>query len=276
MDLASRQSVLPLRVGAVSYLNSKPLVRGLADALPVARLSFDLPSRLADDLTGGRLDVALVPIVEYFRQPEFSLVSDACVACHGPVLSVKLYFRTAPDDVGRLALDEGSRTSAALGRILLANLDDALPEVVPLPIGDGLEQADADAVLLIGDRAMQQPEGGFCEVWDLGEQWCRWTETPFVFAAWVARPGLQVDLAELAAIFEAVRDQGVHEIEEIAEEESGKLGLSVETAREYLSRNLHFTLGSSERQGMNRFVEECRKLHLLDVHRGVQSRLLAN
>jgi hypothetical protein len=143
-----------MRIGAVNYLNSKPLVYGLDVLAPPTRLSFDLPSRLADSLLVGRLDVALIPSVEFFRTPGSAIVSDACVACRGPVLSVKLHFRVPPADVRRVALDEGSRTSAALTRILLAEMYDIQPKWEPLPIGCGIDTTDADAVLLIGDRAI--------------------------------------------------------------------------------------------------------------------------
>ena len=117
-------------------------------------MTYDLPSRLADSLAAGRLDVALVPSVEFFRTPGQRIVSDACVACRGPVLSVKLHFRVPPSEVRRVALDEGSRTSAALTQILLAEMCGVRPTWEPLPIGCGLETTDADAVLLIGDRAI--------------------------------------------------------------------------------------------------------------------------
>jgi chorismate dehydratase len=78
----------PVRFGAVQYLNTKPLVHGLAGA--GIELAFDLPSRLADRLTAGHLDVALIPVVELFRHPEHRLVSDACIGCRGAVMSVKL------------------------------------------------------------------------------------------------------------------------------------------------------------------------------------------
>src|SRR3954470_3310916 len=100
-----------MRIGAVNYLNSKPLVYGLESLAPTARITYDLPSRLADSLAAGRLDVALIPSGEFFRTPGPRIVSDACVACCGPVLSVKLHFRVPPKDVRTVALDEGSRTS---------------------------------------------------------------------------------------------------------------------------------------------------------------------
>ena len=178
-----------LRIGAVGYLNSKPLVEGLAEAAAPGSLRLDFPSRLADQLRRGELDVALIPSIEYFRADEYEVVSDACVAARGPVLSVKVYFRTPPHRVRRLALDVGSRTSATLARILLAELAGVHPELEPLPLELDTTNSDADAVLLIGDRAMVPPAERFVCEWDLAEEWTRWTGLPFVFALWAGRVG---------------------------------------------------------------------------------------
>ena len=264
MDLASTTGEA-LRIGAVSYLNSKPLVHGLPTAVPGAEVRYDLPSRLADDLAAGRLDVALVPIVEYLRNPQYQLVSSACVACRGPVLSVKLYFRRPPAEVCCLALDEGSRTSAALSQVLLAKLHQVRPQLVQLPIGDSIDDAQADAVLLIGDRAMQTPDDQFAEVWDLGDRWCRWTELPFVFAAWVARPDLPVDAEQLGRVLDSVRDAGVAAVESIVDSESATLSLEPTLVRDYLTRYLHFTLSSRERSGVELYAKHCRELGLIDA-----------
>src|SRR2546429_420968 len=144
----------PMRIGAVSYLNTKPLVYGLAQLAPRAELVFDLPSRLADQLAAGKLDVALIPSVEYFQNPAYAIVSDACMGCRGPVLSVKLLSRLPMDKIRTLALDEGSRTSVALVRILLQERFGLSPKLVPFPLGISPDKIDADAVLMIGDRAM--------------------------------------------------------------------------------------------------------------------------
>jgi len=207
-----------------------------------------------------------VPTVEYFRAEGYSIVSDACVACCGPVLSVKLYFRVPPREVRRVALDEGSRTSAALTQILLAELCDVRPRFEPLPIGCGLDSSDADAVLLIGDRAIANREQGEestvhgvksseCEIWDLGERWCQWTGLPFVFAMWIARPGFQA--VEVAPILNAARDDGVRHARLIAARESGAIGISTGLAVRYLCENLHFRLGRKERDGLRAFYELC-------------------
>jgi chorismate dehydratase len=251
-----------MRIGAVNYLNSKPLVYGLERNLGEVRLLFDLPSRLADSLAEGRLDVALIPCVEYFRTPGYSIVSDACVACTGPVKSVKLHFRVPPADVSRVALDEGSRTSAALTKILLAEVCGAHPHWEPLPIGSGFEATDADAVLLIGDRAIQSSADtltthDFVEVWDLGERWRQWTGLPFVFAMWIARPGF--DMSAAATLLNIARDEGVRHLTKIAAREAAALGITSDVATRYLRDNLHFKLGRSERRGLSHFYRLCTK-----------------
>ena len=82
-----------IRVGAVTYLNARPLVFSLAKIAPQVEMVVDLPSRLADALAAGQLDVAMIPSIEYARQPGYAIISDACIACDGAVRSVKLYSR---------------------------------------------------------------------------------------------------------------------------------------------------------------------------------------
>jgi chorismate dehydratase len=252
-----------VRFGAVQYLNTKPLVHGLARA--GIELAFDLPSRLADRLTAGQLDVALIPVVELFRHPEHRLVSDACIGCRGAVMSVKLLFRTAPHRVASIALDEGSRTSAVLAQVLLAERHGVRPRVEPLPIGSDASETSADAVLLIGDRALADATAGgsFQQVWDLGDEWCRWTGLPFVFAAWAARPGVVAD--RFAARLEAARDAGLANLAAIAAAEAAPHGLTVPQCLSYLRDNLHDHLGSREREAIRSFRDLAAGLGLVPV-----------
>ena len=252
-----------LRLGAVSYLNSKPLIWRLAKHLPSAQQSLDVPSRLADELSAGRLDVALVPIIEHLHAPQTHLVSTACIACEGPVGSVKLFFRVPPPDVRSLALDEGSRTSAALCQVLLRRIHELRPKVVPFPLGCSASRVEADAVLMIGDRAMHTPDGQFVDAWDLGEVWHRETGLPFVFAAWVARAGVP-DLQRLADALDIVRDEGIASIPEIAEVEGPRVGLTPQHALHYLTHHLRFTMADRERDAINHFAAQCRSIGLLE------------
>lgn len=260
----------PLRVGAVQYLNTKPLVHGLAGlGLDV---SFDLPSRLADRLANGQLDVALIPSIELFRGAGYRVVSDACIGCRGPVMSVRLFFRTQPGRVARLAVDEGSRTSATLARVLLAERFGIHPAIEPLPIGAGLDDTSADAVLLIGDRAIGSHRGSFQLVWDLGDEWCRWTGLPFVFAVWAARADVSADeLARIEPLLSAARNSGKANLAAIASAEAASHGLTVPQCLSYLRDNLHYDLGPREREALSAFYGHAVTLELapsgLDVAR---------
>ncbi|MEZ6049161.1 MAG: menaquinone biosynthesis protein [Planctomycetaceae bacterium] len=243
----------PIRIGAVSYLNSKPLVYQLSQLAADAELTLDYPSLLADQLAAGELDVALIPSIEIIRNPNYELISDACVASCGPVLSVRLYSRVHPGKIKTLALDAGSRTSATLVQIFLSEKYGVHPELHPLPFGKPVEDSPCDAILMIGDRAMHLPEENFEVVWDLGEEWYNWTGLPFVFAAWAARRG--VELGDLAEVLSDARDLGVQNLQEIAESEAPKLNISPQLAENYLRHNLHFHLGSAERNGLRLFQD---------------------
>lgn len=255
-----------LRIGAVSYLNTKPLVYSLAERLGgFGNLTLDLPSKLAKDLAAGRLDVALIPSVEYFRGSDYRVVSDAVIACRGPVWSVRLLSRVPARNIRRLALDEGSRTSAAMVRVLLSEMYGLTPETMPLPIDQTPESVDADAILLIGDRAMHPARGVYREIWDLGDRWCRWTELPFVFAMWAARSTVTSEQADqLTDMLEASRNDGVGHLEEIAECEAASHGLTKEDLHRYFVENLHFRLGPGEKTGLESFRTRTAQLGLLN------------
>ncbi|MBB3207162.1 chorismate dehydratase [Rhodopirellula rubra] len=257
-----------LRFGAVSYLNTKPLVETLEQRLTDwGTLRLDLPSRLAADLASGDLDVALIPSVEYFRnQSNYAIVSDAAIACRGPVWSVRLLSRVPMPEIRTLALDEGSRTSAAMAQVLLSEMHGIRPQTVPFPIGSDAAELDADAVLMIGDRAMHPPRGTYKEIWDLGDRWCRWTELPFVFAMWVARREVVENSDQLKRIdlaLNASRDDGAQCFESIAIREAADQGLTNEDLHRYFAENLHFHLGPGERAGLSLFRKKAEAIGLV-------------
>lgn len=251
----------PIRVGAVSYLNTKPLVYRLEEIAPRVELSFAVPSHLSQRLACGELDVALIPSIEYFRGDGYRVISDACIGCRGPVWSVKLLSRVPMDAIATLALDEGSQTSVALVQLLLWHRYRLRPQLLPLPLSADPAAAPADAVLVIGDRAIHADDMPFTHSWDLGQQWWQETQLPFVFAMWVARDGFFS--VELARALAAARDAGVAAIEEIAQQEAPRLRVPVDACIRYLGQHLHYYLGSIELEGLARFRQGCEELGLL-------------
>ena len=252
------------KIGAVSYLNTKPLVAGLVTGASDYELNFDLPSRLADQLAQGDLDVALIPVIEAAAHPEYTIVSDACIACHGPVWSVKLFSKVPLAGIKTLALDEGSRTSRALTRIYLANQYGLKPDCELLPIDQDWTQSDCDAALVIGDRAMKTEAAEFPISLDLGTAWNSWTGMPFVFAVWAARAG--TDLEHVGALLSEARDSGLQRLPQIAADQAEKYDLSQEDCLRYLEQYIHYHLGDKEKQGMDLYFQHAAKLSLIPEH----------
>jgi chorismate dehydratase len=253
-----------VRIGAVSYLNAKPLYYRLLEFAPEVRLELDVPSRLADRLAAGTLDLALIPSVEYLRGVGrgYEILPGFAIAARGPVRSVKLFSRTPFQRIERLALDEGSRTSQALARVWLEEAHGVRPaRIEALPLGVPIEECTADAVLLIGDRAMTVDPRPFAEVVDLAEAWHAMTGLPFVFALWVARPG--VELGSLPEALERCRAEGLANADELAREFGPKLGLDFATCYDYLTKVLSYDLGEAELAGLRRFARMAAGLGLV-------------
>ena len=251
-----------LRVGAVNYLNTKPLIEGLTDFAPEIDLHLDLPSRLADRLAAGDLDVGLIPVIEFVRAGgAYSYLPDLAIATRGPVLSVTLFSRVPWADIRSVALDEGSRTSAALTQILLRGRHGVRPRVEPLPIDAVADDVATDAVLLIGDRAMRACLPGFAYAYDLGEEWADWTGLPMVFAVWAVRGGVDVDPDTLAA-FGRARDFGLSQAGRIAAREAPGLNLDAGFCRRYLTNIIHYHLGPHERAGLTKYCSYASYLGL--------------
>ena len=255
----------PIRIGGVSYLNSKPLLwnleaaarrRGIEVALRTA-----VPSELARELSAGKLDVGLISSVEYLRAARLEVVSDACVSSFGAVHSVKVLGRVPPEEVHTLALDAGSRSSAVLAQVLFREFVSTAPQTLPFPLGTALNAVPADAVLVIGDRAMRPTPAAFTFEWDLGAKWKELTGLPFVFAVWIAPR--EAATAELAALLSAVRDEGLTHLEEIAAVESRKLDFDPLFCLRYLRQNLRFRLEGPERAGLEEFRRLAEKHGLL-------------
>jgi chorismate dehydratase len=242
-----------LLLGSVPYANARPLIEGLASD-PAVRLLLETPSRLARRLAEGGLDAALVPSVEVFRDPRLVVVPAGCISSRGPVASVSLFCRRPLGPGGRVLVDESSLTSAALVRVLLEGpLGAPGARLAPCPPSTDPREADADAVLLIGDPALVQDRRGLTEV-DLGEAWTRWTGLPFVWAVWAARDAAAA--AAAAPVLEEARRRGREALPAIVLREAARLGLPEADLHRYLTRNIRHDLGEEERRGMERFRAE--------------------
>jgi chorismate dehydratase len=224
---------------------------------------MEVPSRLGEQLAAGELDLALIPSVEYLRGAErgYEILPGFAIAARGPVRSVKLFSRVPPERIERLAMDEGSRTSQVLALIWLEACHGVRPSVIePLLLGVSALESTADAVLMIGDRAMMMSAEPYHLVVDMAEAWQNLTGLPFVFALWVARAG--VDLGSLPRALARSRAEGLAHADELARLHGPRLGLDVSTCYDYLTRNLSYELGEVELAGLRLFAQMAARLQL--------------
>lgn len=261
----SRSSFETLRVGAVSFFNTRPLICGLGE-VPGVELVLAVPSRLPALLEGGLLDVALVPVVDAVRRGRaWRIVSDACIGCDGATLTVRVFSRVDPAEITTLHVDRHSHTSVALAAVMWREKFGRELTLVPFDAeASGPENlSSAEAVLLIGDKVVRPPAGleEFSTQVDLGATWKSLTGLPFVFAVWAA--GSDVVHQDAWQILSAARDAGVAHAEDIAAKDGPEMGWPAELGRRYLTEYLCFTLTDRHRQGMRRFLELARQHEVL-------------
>jgi chorismate dehydratase len=251
----------PLRLGAVEYLNARPLVHGLECSTQFS-LRFDVPSRCAELLHRGEIDLGLIPSIEYLRGVEpYSIVPFVCVASCGPVASVALYTRRDPRDIRSIAMDTTSRTSVALVRVVAKHAYGIDPEPVPMTPDLDRMLARADAALIIGDNALLLDHAAsMAQKIDLGEIWTTATGLPFVYAFWAGRPHV-VTSADIVALQRA-RDAGQADLENIARAYFPGDAARQAVARAYLRDNIRYALGPEELEGLTTFYRYATELGL--------------
>jgi len=248
------------RVSVVQYLNTAPLVWGMVHGPLRGRfdLAFTTPACCAEDLRTGRADLGIIPSIEYQRIEGLKLLPGMSIASKHHVRSVLLLARVPIEQVRTVALDTSSRTSAALVQVLLRKfykLDVVSRPASPDP--DAMLRV-ADAALLIGDPALVYTGGA--RVYDLAEEWRRFTGLPFVFAVWAFRPGPGLDPADLRRDFSSSRDEGMAHVEEIAAEWAPRLGLTAAAVKIYLTENIDYTLDEENLAGLRLFYRLAREI----------------
>lgn len=259
----------PVRLGAVGYLNARPLTWALDRAPDRWRIRYDVPSVCASLLHAGDVDLGLIPSVEYLQAPDYRFVPGVGIGSRGPVRSVALFTRAPLRSIRRIALDTSSRTSVALIRVLCRHRFRIEPEFVPH--GPDLETMTrgADAALLIGDPALDADERALgLEKIDLGEEWTAMTGLPFIYAAWTGRPGAVTD-ADVRALQEA-QAEGTRSTAAIAAEYGRGDSAVTRRAAAYLRDNVKYGLGPEDTAGLELFLDYAVELGLAPARRTLE------
>ena len=280
----------PVRLGAVGYLNARPLVFGL-DRSPRFTVRYDLPSECARLLQAGDIDLGLIPSIEYLRDDSYRIVPDLAIASRGPVASVALFSTRPMGDVRSIVMDTSSRTSVALARVLCARLFKIQPAIDAQRPDLNAMLARGDAALVIGDKALLWDNEGVrlkpdttygnatygnatnvdvrqVQKIDLGEAWTSMTGLPFVWAFWAGPAG--VVTAEDVRALQAARDAGVDHSDDVAREYFRDAPQHQNLGARYLRDNIKYHLGADECAGVELFYRYAAEAGLVPATRGLR------
>jgi chorismate dehydratase len=240
-----------LRISAVSFLNTSPLVWGLTHGPLVGRAEiwFEVPSACAASVAGGVADVGIIPVIEMARQ-RLPSVPGLGIASDGDVRSIFVVSHVPAQEIRSLALDTSSRTSVGLAQVILARKYGVRPRTIPYPPDVEKMLTLTDAALVIGDTALRlapQQEGYF--VYDLGKEWTEMTGLPMVYAMWAGRGA--GDAAELLRESYAY---GRGRIDEIVASEAAPRKIPSQLAKNYLTKNIVFELGERHMRGLELYL----------------------
>lgn len=238
-----------IRVGAVSYLNTKPLIYGFENGMMKddVDLMIDYPSKIASMLLKNEIDIGLVPVAIIPEMKEHHIISDYCIGSIGEVASVCLFSEVQIDKIERVLLDYQSRTSVALLKILIKEYW-KIDVVFENTTGDYQSKiSGTTAGLVIGDRALKQRKIS-SYIFDLSLEWQKFTGLPFVFAAWISNKPLPDNFIDL---FNDANKVGLQNLAKVIENNNSAF-YDLET---YFTRNISFKLTEEKRRGMELFLK---------------------
>jgi chorismate dehydratase len=247
------------RLAASSYLNTAPLIWSFLygskrDAVEL--FTHKAPARCAEMLSTGEVDAALVPVIEYQRIPNVVIVPGVCVGSRSAVRSVVIASKQNNlKKIKRVALDDSSRTSVALVKIIFREFLGFEPQWQTSSPNLRSMLEHNDAALIIGDPAMKIPREKL-HVFDLATLWHEYTGFGFVFAMWMA--GKKSSERVRSIDFKAARDEGLAHLDDIAARHGDQI-LTPEEIHDYLTRNIAFQMDEDMMKGLEFYFELAQK-----------------
>ncbi len=249
-----------LRVAAINFLNPAPLMWDFEHPPLAAELAqrytlhYTQPSLCADELLASRADLGLIPIASL--TPELAIVPGCTIASLDEVRSIQLIVKNpnSLSTIRTVAADTASRSSLAYAEILFRKFLKTHPTFLPAPANPIAMLQQADAAILIGDPALLALESrdsieqqiGPCQWFDLAREWRTRTNLPWVAAVWAVRPKAlsqnRITPQQLTKDLESSRDHGLRHIDDLVRQWTPRIALSAATIRNYLTRNIHYTL----------------------------------
>lgn len=239
-----------IRIAAVSYLNTLPLIYGIEHSPIIGKveLKSDYPSKIAQWLIDGEVDLGLVPVAIIPQLPASYIVSDYCIGCDGAVSSVGMFSEVPVEEIKTVILDYQSKTSNELAKILLRDYWNINPEIIYSKEEYRHQIKNTTAAVVIGDRAFEQKAISKYH-YDLGEAWKLLTGLPFVFAAWVSNKPMTDDFVKE---FNEANAFGLQSISEVINSIDNKAGIDL---NHYFMKNIQYKLDDNKKTALQKFLQ---------------------
>lgn len=236
-------------MGAVSYLNTKPLIFGLEQGMMKEQvdLILDYPAKIAQMVVNDEIDMGLVPVAIIPHLKEYHLVSEYGICSDGPVASVCLFSEVPLEQIETVLLDYQSRTSVMLARILMRDYWKIMPEILPATEDFRKQIRGRVAGVVIGDRALEQRLHS-TYIHDLGEAWKAFTGLPFVYATWISNKALP---EKFRVDFNEVNRYGLERLEEVIDD----IIFKVYDLKMYYGKNILYRLDERMLLGLKFYLD---------------------
>ncbi len=243
-----------IKISAVSYLNTFPFIYGLnkSKIKNEFEISRDVPAICAEKLISNQVDIGLVPVAVLPQLSYYNIITNYCIGAVGKVYTVLLLSHVPLNQISEIYLDNESRTSVQLVKVLAENFWKIKPDWINIK---ETETKNYQSVVLIGDKTFTEREK-YPYVYDLAEEWSKYTSLPFVFACWVANKPIP---EEFNTLFNESLQQGVENIDEVIKEFKDQIPVNV-NAKEYYTEYISYNLDDNKRKGLNLFLSFLEKM----------------
>jgi len=258
ISVVLRMSKTKIKVSAVSYLNTLPFLYGIKNSGLIEKIDFeqDIPSVCASKLLNNEVDIALVPVAVIPLMNESYIISDYCIGASGKVKTVLLLSDVPLNQIESISLDYQSRTSVNLIKILAEKFWNIRPEWKKTEKGYETKIKGRNAGLIIGDRTFHLKKN-YKYVYDLAEEWEKFTKLPFVFAAWVSNKPID---EEFTKEFNKALCYGLENIEKVVSEFYLAFPGSRIDMNKYFTQYISYELDDKKREAMNLFFKELNEM----------------
>lgn len=263
-----RAAVSNLKIAAVSFFNSRPLLEGL-DNLPQVEIARMVPSQCLETLEMGLAQAAILPAIDLQRsRAPLTVLPAGCISSSGTVLTVRIFSQVRPAEIDTLWTDTDSHCSVALAQVLWYYQFKRRLRIIPFSPGRWEAPETAQAVMLIGDKVVTRSPIGYNFQFDLGRMWFEMTGLPFVFAVWAANE--DAPHAELNRLLACARRDGQDNLYDIARKYAPLYDWPMDLAHRYLTTNLCYDFTDAHREGLDEFFALAADMGLINPLRKVR------